>query len=386
MAQVGELDRLLAVHEIVLVCGPGGVGKTTTAAALALGAAMREQRRVLVLTIDPARRLADALGIELGSDPRRVDLSGFGLDDEPRGELFAAMLDPPRHWDDLVRRLAPSVTDAKEILANPIYQNLTRRFALSQDYIAMERLYALEHAGEWDLLVIDTPPSQNALDFLDAPTRLGELFSSSLLRFLVAPRRTRLIDLASRPVYQIADRLLGTQVLGDLSRFLVLFNTMHAELVEHAEAVASLVRSPQTTFAVVATLETEPVADARRLSVELQRRALDVGLVVANRTLPPAFADDRLVRVARTLHADPVALAEALAGTVVGAPADVARVLEEVGASVENYRLVAQREAELFAALARDFATVVRVPHLGPVSGAEMVTEFARLLHGEEPG
>ena len=183
------MDGLLATKEIVIACGPGGVGKTTTAAAAAVMAAVRHGSKVLVLTIDPAKRLANALGLDgIGNTEHRVPDEAFraaGL--KPRGQLWAAMLDTKESWDALIRRHAPDRQTAEEILANPLYQNISGRFVQSHDYIAMERLYEIHSESDYDLIVVDTPPTRNALDFLDAPQRMADFFSSRLLRWLIVP-------------------------------------------------------------------------------------------------------------------------------------------------------------------------------------------------------
>ncbi|HKE81635.1 MAG TPA: ArsA family ATPase, partial [Solirubrobacteraceae bacterium] len=205
---------------IVICAGSGGVGKTTTSAALAMGLAA-EGARVAVVTIDPARRLADALGVdELGNEPHLVDpdrLAGHGI--EVRGELWAMMLDPKRTFDELIARLAPDERARDEVLVNRIYQQLSGAVAGSQEYMAMEKLYELHQEERYDLLVLDTPPTRNALDFLDAPARMADFFGSRLLRWLTMPYRSRFVTLASRPFYQMADRILGTQFLEDIAQF-----------------------------------------------------------------------------------------------------------------------------------------------------------------------
>ncbi|MFM7225009.1 MAG: ArsA family ATPase [Actinomycetota bacterium] len=180
-----SLDRLVGSREIVVCCGSGGVGKTSVAAAIALGAAARLGGRVLVLTIDPARRLATALGLEgIGNEARRVPdaVVAAAVGAPPRGELWAAMLDMKQSWDDLVRTHAEDEATAERILENRLYRNLTSRFVQSHDYIAMERLFEIHSAGEYDLIVIDTPPTRNAIDFLEAPARMAEFFGGRFLR------------------------------------------------------------------------------------------------------------------------------------------------------------------------------------------------------------
>jgi anion-transporting ArsA/GET3 family ATPase len=257
-----QLESLLATREIVVFCGSGGVGKTTTAAASALGATLRLGGKVLVLTIDPARRLASALGLEgFGNVERRVPpdvLKAAGL--EPRGELYAAMLDTKAGWDDLVLRHAPDEETAYRILENRLYTNVTSRFVQSHDYIAMERLFDLHASGKYDLIIIDTPPTRNAIDFVDAPARMAEFFGGKLLRWLTMPYRVggkrgaRLVNFASKPFYTMADRVLGSQFLQDIAEFFLLFQTMYDGFVERAKAVERLLHDRRTGFVVVTTL------------------------------------------------------------------------------------------------------------------------------------
>ncbi len=210
-----------------VVCGPGGVGKTTIAAAAAAMAACHQGGKVLVVTVDPARRLAHALGLRQGSGVERVRDSAFaGAGAAPRGELWAEMLDAKQSWDTLVTRHAPDPATAKRILDNPLYQDISSRFVQSHDYIAVERLYELHSEGNYDLIVVDTPPTRNALDFLLAPERTADFFSSRLLRLLTVPYKSRLADVASKPFYYVADRVIGSQFLEDIAEFFILFQTL----------------------------------------------------------------------------------------------------------------------------------------------------------------
>jgi anion-transporting ArsA/GET3 family ATPase len=344
-----QLEQLLAAKEIVVACGPGGVGKTTTAAAVAATAAVRIGGRVLAVTVDPAKRLADALGLaRLGNVVTRVPPEAFAeAGAKPKGELHAAMVDMSQSWDALVNRHAPDQKTARQILSNPLYQNITRRFSQGHDYIAMERLYELHEEGDFDLVVVDTPPSRNALDLLDAPARMADFFSSRLLRWLTVPYRSRLVNVASRPFYQVADRVLGSQVLQDLADFFILFQTMRDGFVSRAEAVNRLLRDATTTFLCVTTLEAVPAREAQEMVAALASRHLHLGLLVCNKVLPPALSDPATAQVADRLTAQ----AEALA---VGQrdPAVARAVLSEVAQSFSNFRLVANREAELMRELA----------------------------------
>jgi anion-transporting ArsA/GET3 family ATPase len=289
-----SLESVFDGSSIVITCGAGGVGKTTAAAALATAAVRHHGGRVLVLTIDPARRLATALGLKaIGNVETQVTVPVGSPDG---AELWMAMLDTSASWDDLVRKHAPDVETRDRILANPLYRNITQRFVQSHDYIALERLHDLHVSGRFDLIVIDTPPSRHALDFLDAPQRMAEFFSSSLLRWITLPYRVggervgKLGYLAAKPFYQIADRILGSQFLRDIAEFFLLFQSMYAGFVERSEAVTELLHRPETSFLVVTTLEPSPVREAEFLLAELNKRDLKIGGLVINRVVNESFA------------------------------------------------------------------------------------------------
>ncbi len=321
---VQSIGPAFADKSIVITCGAGGVGKTTTAAALATAAVRNRGGKVLVLTIDPARRLATALGLKaIGNVETRVKVPG----DAPKGaELWMAMLDTSASWDDLVRKHAPDPQTRDRILANPLYRNITQRFVQSHDYIALERLHDLHRSGRFDLIIIDTPPSRHALDFLDAPERMAEFFSSTLLRWITLPYRVggervgRLGYLASKPFYQIADRILGSQFLKDIAEFFLLFQSMYEGFVERSTAVASLLHDSSTVFAVVTTLDPAPVREAEFLLAELNKRTLHCGALIVNRVLDESLSrPDTIAAAQRVTKAhgaanpkgQPVALSEA---------------------------------------------------------------------------
>jgi anion-transporting ArsA/GET3 family ATPase len=364
-----SLEPLLAAKEIVVFCGSGGVGKTSIAAASALGAASRLGGKVLVLTIDPAKRLASALGLEgIGNVEHRVPdelLRAVGL--EPRGELYAAMLDTKSSWDELVLRHAPDDETAYRILENRLYHNLTARFVQSHDYIAMERLFEIHATGTYDLIIIDTPPTRNALDFLEAPARMAEFFGGRLLRWLTMPYRmggkrgARVINLASRPFYQVADRILGSQFLQDIAEFFLNFQSMYDGFVQRAESVERLLHDRRTTFAVVTTLEAAPLREAEFFCRELRKRDFHLGAMVLNKTLPAYLRGRDGAQAAARLISDPDAVAAGLAdlGDALADPAHTTRVLRTVGESFENFAVVAKREAELRGELAQGGSEVV---------------------------
>ena len=357
---VKSVGRLLAAKDIVIACGPGGVGKTTTAAALAATAVVEQGGRVLVLTVDPARRLADALGLKgIGNEEVRIPDEVFTeVGARPRGELWAAMLDTKQSWDDLIRTHAPDAETREQILANPLYQNISGRFVQSHDYIAMERLYEIHSAGAYDLIVVDTPPTRNALDFLDAPQRMADFFSSRLLRWLIIPYRSRLVNVASRPFYQVADRILGTQFLADISEFFILFQSMYNGFVERAEAVTRLLSDRRTTFMVVSTLEATPVREAEFFSSELTARKLHLGAVVLNKVLPEYLRDPAADKLAQSMEGRAAELAEGLTDD----PVVAGRVVAEVAESFLNFGVVARREAEQQAELKGAPDVLVTVP------------------------
>jgi anion-transporting ArsA/GET3 family ATPase len=363
--EIRTLQQLLAAKEIVISCGSGGVGKTTTAAALGAMAAAHLGGKVLVVTVDPARRLANALGLEqFGNIETRVGAAAFtAAGVEPRGELWAAMLDTKQSWDDLIDRHAPNEKVREAILSNSIYANISGRFVQSHDYIAMERLYEIHSSGRYDLIVVDTPPTRNAIDFLDAPERMGEFFSSRLLRWLTAPAKNRVLSMASRPFYKVADGILGSQFLEDIAEFFSLFQTMAPGFVERADAVTRTLADRRTTFLVVSTLEAAPVHEAEYFIAELEVRGLHLGAVVLNKVLPAYLRRTAATGVARRLVAQADEVSLGVADGTGREPAAVAAVLREVGESFLNYQVIANREQEQRNELARTPDVVATVPY-----------------------
>ena len=375
-ASTGSIEQLLAAKEIVIHCGSGGVGKTTTAAAAAAMAAVHHGGKVLVLTVDPARRLANALGLEtFGNVETQVPREAFveaGV--EPRGELWAAMLDTKQSWDDLVRRHAPDAATRDAILANPLYKNVTGRFVQSHDYIAMERLYEIHASGTYDLIVVDTPPTRNAIDFLEAPERMADFFSSRLLRWLTVPARSRVLTFASKPFYSVADRILGSKFLEDIAEFFLLFQTMYGGFVDRAKAVTRTLEDHRTSFVVVSTLESAPVREAEYFIDALDERGLHLGAVVLNKVLPDWFLDKAATGGAKAL----CSRSDELAGELPDATGDreqVGRVLREVGESFLNFQVVAKREAEIRAELSAAPEVIAAVPYFD-----HDITDLAGLL------
>mgnify|MGYP001816502824 CR=1 FL=1 len=348
-----DITQLLAAKEVIVVCGPGGVGKTTVAAATGILAVQQLGGRVLVLTVDPARRLATALGLDaIGDDEVQVDPDLLASEaGPPRGELWVAQLDTKKSWDALVRRHAPDPHTRDAILENSLYENVTAKFVQSHDYIAMERLHDLHSSGRFDLIVIDTPPSRHAVDFLDAPERMADFFSSRLLRWLTVPYRSRLFTAASRPFYNVADRVLGQQFLREIADFFLLFQTMYKGFVERAEEVQRTLRDRRTSFFVVSTLESASMSECAYFIDALDERRLNLGAVVFNRALPSFFAARAPATAARKLERRAGELGDTLTpdadgGADVG-PDVVAGVLREISRSFLNFGVVANRQAEL---------------------------------------
>ncbi|MEL7157787.1 MAG: ArsA-related P-loop ATPase [Actinomycetota bacterium] len=278
-----QLAETLDAASVLLVVGPGGVGKTTLAASLATVAARHHDRRVLLVTVDPARRLAGALGVShLPAEPVLVPVG-----DGP-GRLFALMVDMSAGWDDLVTRFSVDADEGDALLANPLYRSLTTRFVQSHDYIALDHLCTLSDEDRYDLVVVDTPPSNHAIDILDAPDRLVDFFDSRLLRWLTAPYRSRLAATGAKPFLAVAERLLGGQFLARIGEFFRLFSRLRPGIVARAAEVQQRLDDPGTRYVLVTTAEAGP----RRQTAELRRALVERGrtpsLLVHNRAAPVA--------------------------------------------------------------------------------------------------
>jgi anion-transporting ArsA/GET3 family ATPase len=280
-----DIDRIIDDRRtrIIVCCGSGGVGKTTTAAAIGLRAAERG-RQVCVLTVDPARRLAQSMGLSsLDNTPRLVD----GVDDEAGGSLHAMMLDMKRTFDEIVEAHADPAR-AAQILANPFYQSLSSSFSGTQEYMAMEKLGQLRRSNEWDLIVVDTPPSRSALDFLDAPERLGRFLDGRLIRVLTAPVKAgrpfgRVLNAGFSVMTGALTRLLGGQVLRDAQTFIAAFDTMFGGFRERAETTYKLLQTPGTSFLVIATPEPDALREASYFVERLAEERMPLAGLILNR-------------------------------------------------------------------------------------------------------
>ncbi len=285
---MNTLRNVLENGRLVVVTGSGGVGKTTMSAALGAYAASQYNRRVLVLTVDPARRLADALGLESFCNAV-VEIESSALARNgvpPAGRMFAAMIDTKASWDELITRCAPNADVRDKVLSNKLYRNLTERFVNSHDYIAMERLFEAQQSNAYDLVIVDTPPSRNALDVLDAPRRMKEFFASRLLKLLTSQAQSRLFSLAAKPFFLVADRILGARFLSDITEFFTLFRTMEDGFVKRANEVEAVLKQQDTAFMVVTTLESAPLHEAEFLIDALRQRGFSLNTVIANRVTP----------------------------------------------------------------------------------------------------
>lgn len=267
---------------IIVCCGAGGVGKTTTAAALGLRAAERG-RCAVVLTVDPARRLAQSMGLtELDNTPRSV------IETEAGGQLFAMMLDMKRTFDEIIEAHADPER-ARQILTNPFYQSLSSSFAGTQEYMAMEKLGQLRRSDEWDLIIVDTPPSRSALDFLDAPERLGRFLDGRFIRLLTAPAKAggrsafRLLNAGFGLVAGAMTKLLGAQVLKDLQTFVSALDAVFGGFRQRAEMTYKLLQAPGTAFVVVAAPERDAMREASYFVERLAEERMPLAGLVVNR-------------------------------------------------------------------------------------------------------
>lgn len=339
------LEKLIG-RERVFVVGSGGVGKTTLSAALAIKAAIERPLNVLVVTVDPAKRLAGTLGVAaLANTPREVELAGL----DAKGQLWAASVDMKSAWDDLVKQFSPDGETADRILASPIYHNLSAKFIGSYDYAAVQVLAALTADDRYDLVIVDTPPSRNALDFLDAPARLREFFSSPLLALLTLPRRTRLFSAATRPFYLVADLVLGSAFLTDLTDFFSDFAKLAPGLVEQSRSFSELLTVPATGFVAVAAPYGPSVDEAHRLLEALRARKLSAVAFIVNRSLPSwLFTPDAQAAREWLTNEAPDVLASVLVDDAKAAAA-VLRVTSELVFTHEQFSRA--RGRELVAAL-----------------------------------
>ncbi len=371
---MSDLVRLARERHVIICAGPGGVGKTTTAAAIALEGA-RLGRRACVVTIDPAKRLADALGVEsLTNDAHRVEGwqaavdraagPGAGTAGDPAGhgagvglpraggELWALMLDTKSTFDNVVLRNATSEQQARAILDNRLYRNISGALGGTQEYMAMEKLYELHHEGGFDLVVVDTPPTRHALDFLDAPARLLRFLNNRIFRLLMTPTRAglRAVNVATQMILRTISRVVGGAMVADAVAFFEAFEGMEQGFRDRAARVEALLGDPATAFVVVAAPRRDAVDEALYFADRLRGSASRVEALVVNRMFPsfgpvPAGLDPATVP----------------AGAEGGA-----RLVEALAANLRDLDAAAGREEQYVAMLSRRLpgVPVVRVPFL----------------------
>ncbi len=276
------LADVVAESAVLVCCGSGGVGKTTTAAAIGLQAAALG-RRAVVVTIDPAKRLADALGVPGGltNDPIRLPV------DAP-GELWALMLDTATTFDGLVSANAANPDQAERILANRFYRNIAGSLSGTQEYMAAERLHALHRDPRFDVVIVDTPPTRNALDFLDAPGTLTRFIDHPLFKLLMMPTRRglKVLNVAAQPILRTIGKVVGGEVLADAIAFFQAFSGMEQGFRSRADEVITLLHGSTTKFVLVASPRTDTIEEARFFAERLRQASIDVGAVVVNRATP----------------------------------------------------------------------------------------------------
>jgi anion-transporting ArsA/GET3 family ATPase len=332
-----SLGELVSERAVVICCGSGGVGKTTVSATFALEAA-RRGRRSCVVTVDPARRLADALGVEsLPNTPTEVRGAW-------PGRLHALMLDSKGTFDDLVERYARTPEQAESILANRLYQNLAGALSGTQEYMAMEKLYELVNSDEFDIVVVDTPPTRNALDLLDAPRRLTRFLENRLFRALLVPTRMslRAVGMATQALLRTVAKVAGAEIVQDAVAFFQAFEGMEDGFRTRASAVHELLADPETAYVLVTSARPEAVSEASFFAEKLAERDVAVSALVVNR-LAPSFGQPDAAR----------------AGPVPG--------LEALEANMAELNAVAALESSAYAGLAAEVtpAPVGRIPLFG---------------------
>ena len=362
------IDDVVRHRSIVICCGSGGVGKTTTSAAIALQAA-RLGRTACVVTIDPARRLANSLGVdELSNSPTRI--AG-----EWPGELHALMLDPKGTFDDLITRYSDSEAQADDIRVNRIYRNLTGTLSGTQEYMAMEKLHELVEEGGFDVVVVDTPPSRNALDFLDAPRRLTHFLENRVFQALMAPTRVglRFMGVAAQALLRTLSKVAGADIVHDAVAFFQAFEGMEEGFRLRAARVRELLVQPDTAFVLVASPRPDSVDEAVHFADKLQESGT---ALIVNRVQPRFASDDQLAALA------------ALGDRAVHPGDGPEGALADLVDNLAGYTLASDREEATYAALVDQVAPapVYRVPLLNSdVHDLDGLAHVADLLFGPGP-
>jgi anion-transporting ArsA/GET3 family ATPase len=352
------IDNIVEHKEVIVCAGSGGVGKTTTAAAIALHAALMG-KKVAVVTIDPARRLASALGMKkLTNEPKKVSAEKFAAANLGiRGELHAMMLDTKSTFDHVVITYAPSTQKAQQILDNRFYRNISGTLSGTHEYMAMEKLYELHSEKKYDLIVIDTPPTRNALDFLDAPKRMIDFLDSKVLRWFLLPYMKaggglfRIANAAATTFLRVVKKIVGAEVLQDTAEFFGSLEGMYDGFKQRAQDVTTLLHSSVTSFVVVTSPATESIAEACYFATRLEESGLPFGAVVVNR-VHPQYSDG--------VEARPRQIAKLQAGN------DNSRLLAKLIQNEQSFRKIVRSEEQNLVELAQRIPRHrwLRVPYL----------------------
>lgn len=356
-------EQMVASRRTLVSCGSGGVGKTTTAAVIAIHAA-RQGRNAVVVTIDPARRLANALGLDAIGDQAAVidnNLWDPHSEREPGGSLSAVMLDAKSTFDELVHKYSSDTDQAQRILSNNVYKNLTSALSGTQEYMAMEKLYELHEESEYDLVVVDTPPSRNALDFLDAPSRLTQFLEGRFFRILTAPARggMKVVNRATRGVLKAVGKIIGSEVLQDVVDFFAAFEGMYEGFHDRAAKVEELLHHDGTAFLLVASPRQDALLEAEYFAGTLNRMGYPIAGAIVNR-LHPRFADT----LAQATRARADTFAKRIAE---GETSEAVVQLHDLYANLASFQEIAQREESHLETLKRlvGAAPIARVPFIG---------------------
>jgi len=363
------IDEVVRERSIIICCGSGGVGKTTTSAAIALQAA-RLGRVACVVTIDPARRLANSLGVdELSNSPTRIE-------GEWPGELWALMLDPKGTFDDLITRYSDSEAQAEDIRVNRIYRNLTGTLSGTQEYMAMEKLHELVEEGGFDVVVVDTPPSRNALDFLDAPRRLTHFLENRVFQALMAPTRVglRFMGVAAQALLRTIAKVAGADIVRDAVAFFQAFEGMEEGFRLRAARVRELLVLPTTAFVLVASPRPDSVDEAVHFAGKLAESGMSATALIVNRVQPRFATDEQLATLAPF---DERARAETGPSTA----------LADLVDNLAGYTLASDREEAAYASLVAEVAPapVYRIPLLNTdVHDLGSLGDVADLLFGRD--
>ncbi len=391
-----KIDRLIEEKKIVICAGSGGVGKTTTSAAVGVEAAIRG-KRVLVLTIDPARRLANSLGLsEIGNEETPIPAERFeAVGIAPKGELSIMMLDMKRTFDHLIEQFAPNAEVREKIFANDVYQYISGALHGSHEYMAMEKLYEIHARKDYDLLVLDTPPTRHALDFLEAPKRLTDFLEGRVVQWILRPylaagrKGFKIFQKGTAKLFGILENVTGVQLLQDVAEFLLSFRDLFDGFKERAEAVDGILRGEETTFLLITSPQRAALAEARFFYKRLVASDMPFGAFIVNRVHPPCanFSEIymRITDFLTTARENGMPLAHRLPPSI--SPQCFQTLIEKTLFSFEQSYNLATIDLEMIEEL-RNFAGREAVVRTVPIFDADVhdirgLTEINRFIFGE---